>query len=566
MLRSQCFNYVPLFGYRTSSAQRVSSFVSVALCGRRGISSTPPRWQIQTIFKDLYERQCVEGGFREDGRQRSVVEVLDRLYVNLTKAECPPVPARPSGQKRGIFSSIFGGISVKKEVVTSPLGVYCFGGVGTGKTMLMDLFLDAVVEAGALVAPLSHTNDTNASSSSSSASTSNKHAASTPTTHINEWAIRSKRVHFNDFMLDVHERAHKWKMSDEGGKGVGGDPFPDIAADLAAESALLCFDEFQVTDVADALIIHRLFDALFSYGVTMVATSNRPPEDLYKNGIQRSMFLPFISLLRRKCVVHDMGSERDYRKYHFHNSAIEEEVISFASADDGEDEQSEKRENRAKSASLPFFHTYDDMSRKDFRLFFEREETNRMLGNGSSALLGEEHADSGTNAVASLSAAKSKVIRVMMGRKIKIPLAVGSSAFFNFEDLCSTAVGAADFLAIASNFTHVYMRGVPILSLEKREQLRRFITLVDVLYERKVQLVLHAESELSTLFRDERLMARKDQKVDEDVRKGTGEKKEVDEEFFAFDRTASRLMEMQTQHYLSLVKDEERRRARAKRV
>jgi predicted ATPase len=223
----------------------------------------------------LYEQAIARNEIQSDDLQLAALVPLQKLHTQLHEYKLPLVDALPplgttSGDgDTGFFSSIFGGSAPEPAAlapVSQPEGVYLWGGVGCGKTYIMDLFFDA--------APLE----------------------------------RKSRVHFHSFMLDIHNRMHALRKG-----GLREDPIPHITREILNDSVLLCFDEFQVTDVADALILRRLFAHMMEMGMVVVATSNRPPTDLYKNGLQRELFVPFIDYLEESMVVHGMESQTDYR-------------------------------------------------------------------------------------------------------------------------------------------------------------------------------------------------------------------------------------------------------------
>uniref|UniRef100_A0A803QLW3 AFG1-like ATPase n=1 Tax=Cannabis sativa TaxID=3483 RepID=A0A803QLW3_CANSA len=325
-------------------------------------------------------------------------------------------------------------------------GLYLYGGVGTGKTMLMDLFYDQL--------PCN-------------------------------W--RKKRIHFHDFMLNVHSRLQKHR-------GVA-DPLEVVSAEISDEAILLCLDEFMVTDVADALILNRLFKHLFSDGVILVATSNRAPDNLYEGGLQRDLFLPFISTLKERCIVHQIGSSVDYRKL--------------------------------TSSQQGFYFVGKDLS--DF------------LKQRFEELIGKHKAG-------------PQEVEVVMGRTLQVPLAADGCALFTFEELCERPLGAADYFGLFKKFHTLALDGVPIFGLYNRPAAFRFVTLVDVMYENKGRLLCTAEGTPLQLF--ERIVTISDAqniapRTSSRSRRNDDSDLCVDNELgFAKDRIISRLTEMNSKEYL----------------
>jgi cell division protein ZapE len=298
-------------------------------------------------------------------------------------------------------------------------GVYLYGGVGRGKSMLMDLFFD-------------HVPDT----------------------------VKKRRIHFHEFMIETHDWLH-----DNRGKGMD-DLLPRYAADVAKNIKLLCFDEFHVTYVADAMILGRLFTALFDHGVVVVATSNWAPDNLYEGGLTRDRFLPFIQLLKQQSQIIHLDSDTDYRQ------------ISDPSQD------------------VYYFTPLSENTKKHINLLF------REFSDGASLT---QHTLS------------------VKGRKIYIE-AAGDVARFTFVNICEKAYGAEDYIAIAQAYDTVFITDIPSLTQEKRNEAKRLILLIDCLYEAKCRLVISAESALDNLYQG-------------------------DDHAFEFDRTISRLMEMQSVAY-----------------
>ncbi len=309
-----------------------------------------------------------------------------------------------------------------------PRGLYVHGEVGRGKTFLMDLFFET-----ARVVP-------------------------------------KRRVHFHAFMADVHARIHAWRQMRKRGEGAGEDPIAPVASTLASEAPLLCFDEFSVRDIADAMILARLFGALFAAGVVVVATSNVPPDDLYEGGLNRSLFLPFLALLRERMDVVELGARTDYRL-------------------------------RALSRA-PVYYCPDGA------------EAEAAMDAAFARLAGQE--------------AGGPMDLPLLGRSLHVPEAAGGVARFGFDDLCRRPLGASDFLAIARRFHTVFVDHVPVIGEGERNAAKRFITLIDALYDMKVKLVVSAAAEPEALYA------------------GQG-----GAEAFEFTRAASRLIEMRSHAYLA---------------
>ena len=362
-----------------------------------------------------WRRLRAEGIVRHDPMQELAVEKLETLHHRL--ADWKPGP-------RGLL----GRLGLAKPA-PPPQGLYLHGGVGRGKSMLMDLFF-----ASAPVEP-------------------------------------RRRVHFHAFMLETHARIHAWRQlpADAPERAGGDDPIPPIAARVAAEARLLCFDEFQVSDVADAMILGRLFTELLGRGVVVVATSNRAPNELYLGGLNRQLFLPFIALVEKELDVLHLDGPIDYRL--------------------------------ARLAGLPVYHS--------------------PLGPAAEAALDKVFADLTDGAPA-----EPDRIEVQ-GRAIAVPRAARGVARMDFEALCARPLGPADYLALAARFHTLVLDGVPAMGPEKRNEAKRFVTLVDALYEAKAKLVLSAAAAPDDLYPA-----------------GDGS--------FEFGRTVSRLMEMQSADYMAL--------------
>lgn len=364
-------------------------------------------------------KALTEGGtLQADPIQLSIARKLDVILAGLRDTR--------AAAKTSALGWLFAAKRRKSEPVR---GLYVHGSVGRGKTMLMDMFF--------ALAPLQ----------------------------------RKRRAHFHEFMADVHARIHAYRQKLKNGEVKDADPVPPVAEALYREAQLLCFDEFTVTDIADAMILSRLFSALFQKGCVLVATSNVAPDDLYRDGLNRGLFLPFVEILKEHVDVATLDSPTDYRL--------------------------------EKLDSLPVYHA--PLSAQVDR---EMDDVWTALSHG--------HSNSSRDIP-------------MKGRSIHVPRSAGRAARFSFSDLCEVPLGASDFLTIAEHYDVVMIDHVPMLGPEKRNATKRFIILVDALYDHAVRLFISAEDW------PERLLT---------------EKKGV--EGFEFDRTVSRLFEMRSNDYLAL--------------
>jgi cell division protein ZapE len=356
-----------------------------------------------------YERLLAGGELRPDEDQRRAVRVLDRLAADFARQESPGLWARLTGR-----------------VAKQPRGAYMWGGVGRGKSMLMDLAFSQIA------------------------------------------AAPKRRVHFHEFMLEVHDRLKVARASETG------DPVPPVARDVAAGASLLAFDEMVVNNSADAMILSRLFSRLLDNGVTVVTTSNRPPSDLYKDGLNREHFLPFIALVERELDVVPLNGPTDYRLQRLGG-------MPTWYVPNGPE--------ATKSLSEAFFRLTD-------------------------------------SPVEDRAKVPAEDIPVQGGRTLHVPKSLKGVAVFSFKRLCAEARGAPDYLAVARRYHTVILVGIPKLGPENRNEAARFVTLIDALYEHKVKLLAAADAHPAELYTQ-----------------GTGA--------FEFERTASRLMEMQSQDYLA---------------
>jgi cell division protein ZapE len=328
-----------------------------------------------------YDELLNAGELKPDPAQARAVAALDRLAASLER-------------KPGLFSRLFGSGG------DGPAGVYLWGGVGRGKSMLMDLAF----------------------------------------AHIDIHPKR--RVHFNEFMLETHARLRQARESEEG------DPIEPVAEDIAAEAKLLCFDEMQVTNPADAMILSRLFGKLLERGVKVVTTSNRPPRDLYKDGLNRDLFLPFIDLIERRMLVVPVDGPTDYRLDRL-------EGVEVWHVPNGPEATA--------ALSQAFFQLTD----------YPVEDRAKV---------------------------PSEDLDVGGGRKLHVPKSLKGVAVFSFKRLCGEPRGAADYLAIARRYHTVIIVGIPVMGPERRNEASRFATLIDALYEHRVKLLAAADAEPAGLY------------------------------------------------------------------
>ena len=353
-----------------------------------------------------YSALVTDGQVKQDAAQLLAAQMLDTLLAALADW-------RPGG--------VLSKIGLRKQ--TTPTGLYLYGAVGRGKSMLMDMFFD--------LAPVA----------------------------------KKRRVHFHAFMQETHARIHGFRQAHP----KSGDPMPEIAKALAGEVRLLCFDEFQVKDIADASILGRLFGLLLDAGIVMVATSNRHPDDLYKGGLNRQRFLPFIELMKTRLDIHELGSNTDYRL-----ARLQAKPVWFSPC--------------GPAARRALDERFDSLTEGVLAAPLELD---------------------------------------LKGRKLGVRHAAGGVARMGFDELCVEARGAADYLALAAHFHTLVLDNIPLLEPQKKNEAVRFVTLIDALYEAKVKLIASADGPPQKLYPS-------------------------GDEAFEFERTVSRLMEMQSKQYLAL--------------
>lgn len=347
---------------------------------------------------EIYNQRIANGDLTDDADQRQILQALQDLAIAIEGYK---------PRSRFLMSGLFG---VKAP---PPKGLYIYGGVGRGKSMLMDLFFDA--------SPIK----------------------------------RKRRVHFHAFMQEVHDEMHRVRQS-----GVE-DAIRPVAEKIIQQASLLCFDEMQITDIADAMIVGRLFEFLFDSGVLIVTTSNRHPDDLYKQGLNRSLFLPFIDLIKSHLMVHILDSETDHRQ-----NRVSGQVRYFSPLND---------ETTTAANAM-----WDEFSQGQSEPITLRQKK----------------------------------------RQIHIPHHHNGVARANFDDLCKKPLGPGDYLLIAKSFRLLMITDVPILRRENNNEAKRFVTLIDALYEAGTTVIISADAIPEVLY-------------------------EAGEGAFEFERTASRLREMQ---------------------
>jgi cell division protein ZapE len=367
---------------------------------------------------ERYRALISAGEIERDPVQESVVARLAALEARLAQDRL--------ARKSSSLGWLFGGGAPDRAPIK---GLYVHGDVGRGKTMLMDLFFAAAA------------------------------------------VERKRRAHFHEFMLDVHGRIHAWRQQRKRGEVKGEDPIPPVAAALAADAQLLCFDELNVTDIADAMILGRLFTELFERGTIVVATSNLPPDELYRDGLNRALFLPFLALLETHMDVVRLDARTDFRL--------------------------------EKLASAPVWHVPADAAADAALAATWRQLT------GSDAAGVQEF--------------------TVKGHVLRVPRAAMGAAWLSFAELCGSALGAADYLKLAREFHTILLGGIPVMDYDRRNEAKRFILLVDTLYDRAVKLVASAQAEPDALY-------------------AATNGFEAQE----FARTASRLVEMRSRSYLAL--------------
>ncbi|TGD44633.1 cell division protein ZapE [Pseudotabrizicola sediminis] len=351
----------------------------------------------QTLTQ-IYDARIAAGTLRPDPAQHAVLPELESVRLWLEEN---------ATRRTGLFAGLFA------KPLVPPKGMYMWGGVGRGKSMLMDMFCQSTDIA------------------------------------------KKRRVHFHAFMQDIHHGIHAARQ-----KGVE-DPIAPVAEAIIKDTRLLCFDEMQITDITDAMIVGRLFERLFAAGVVIVTTSNRPPEDLYLDGLNRSLFLPFIAMLRDRLTVHELESPNDYRQHRLSGAQV-------------------------------YFHPAGKARAQIDNIWTD-------LSGGTPG---------------------APLKLPVNGREVEIPRFANGIGRATFWEFCARPLGAADFLAIAAAVRVLILEDIPQLSASNYNEAKRFVLLIDALYEARVRLICSAADEPERLYTE-----------------GTGS--------FEFERTASRLREMQ---------------------
>jgi cell division protein ZapE len=366
--------------------------------------------------RERYDALVQAGDLDVDPAQQQLATRFDRLIRELA--------TKRIATKSSALGWLFSRKAPRHEAVK---GLYIYGEVGRGKTMLMDMFHQLVT------------------------------------------VKRKRRAHFIDFMADVHERINAHRQALKKGETKQEDPIPPVADALAEQAWVLCFDEFTVTDIADAMILSRLFRALFERGVVLIATSNVAPDNLYRDGLNRQLFMPFVDLLKTHVDVVNLDARTDYRLEKLNRMPV-------------------------------YLSPLDD-------------ETTRVMDEAWRA------------ATAGATVVQDSV--TVKGRTVVIPQAARQAARFAFADLCSKPLGAADYTAIIKRYKTIFINAVPVLDQPRRNEAKRFIILIDILYDHHIHVVISAAASPDKLYI---------------AKTGT--------EAFEFDRTASRLFEMQSEEYL----------------